>query len=149
MANTDLPLKQHLEKFLQARVRDFLAYRGWRIFRHNPTVATAGEHVFSSGEKGMPDLEGKYYFRHGVSLTLYLELKQAGKPLRDSQAKWHLYEKKRGAEVWKVDDFESFEQRYYAQFGWLHAGEKARGQIELLFADLPGHLHPTHSGGRA
>lgn len=136
------PTNPNLEKYLQSQVRDYLEARQWRTFRHTPIVATMRGQTFSTGEKGMPDLEAIFYFRGGLSLLLWLEFKQAGKPLRPHQAEWHFKEQNRGAEVWKVDDFDRFEHDYRRCFGWLSSGRFGRGQRDM-FAAIPAELHPA------
>lgn len=133
-----------LERDVARQVKDFLRWRQWRIVRHQVAVASGGASTFSVGEKGMADLQAVYYFRggHGLTLTLWIETKRPGKPLKPHQIEWKAKEEARGACVWKVDNIDAFERAYNAKFGWLHRGDTGHGQRELVFADVPGELVP-------
>jgi hypothetical protein len=121
-----------LEKQVTQQVRDFLAFRGWRPVRMQRMVLPGS---FQTGEPGMPD----YVFLHYLDcqpacacLALWIEFKRPGGKLRDGQPEWHARERLRGGIVWVVDSFEWFEQLYDRHFSWLHTGETAVGQLDLL-----------------
>jgi hypothetical protein len=104
-----------LEREIQKQVKDFLRWRGWRIVRHQVTVASTGASTFSVGEKGMADLQAIYYIagnRPGLTLTLWVETKRLGKKLRPEQ------------EVWK------------------HTDDRVKGQKAMLFEELSIDLRP-------
>jgi len=119
-----------LERHVSRQVRDFLEYRGWRAIRMQRTVIPGS---FQTGEKGMADYLFVRYLpevKPGCSLTLWVETKRPGGPLRKHQPEWHAEERLRGAQVWVVDDFDLFARNYERVWGWLHHGG-ARGQLEF------------------
>jgi VRR-NUC domain len=124
---------QLLEKEVTQQVKDFLAYRGWRPIR---MMRTAVPGSFSVGEPGMPDFLFCRYLDKpmGACLALWIEMKRPGGKLRDGQPEWHARERARGATVWVVDDFDFFANLYEKHFGWLHSGDAAIGQLDLLAA---------------
>lgn len=131
------------------QVKTYLQHKGWRPVRHQRTVVPGS---FQAGEPGQADFEFIYYLRNAriptLTLLLWVEFKKPKarprcKCIENSgtrkrctfcdQRKWREREKARGGVVWAgVDDFEWFEATYEATFGWLHKGEAARGQLELL-----------------
>ena len=54
------------------------------------------------------------------------------------QKNWRENERRRGAVVWLIDDFEEFAQTYWREFSWLHKDQAGapmpapRGQMSLL-----------------
>jgi hypothetical protein len=132
------------ESDVQSQVRDYLRARGWRPVR---TQFSFTPGAFSTGEPGMPDylflypLPGQYC----GSLAIWIEFKsprargctcvlgEAKKCRHCRQIAWHQKERAKGFVVWSgVDDFDWFEDHYMEKFGWLHAGDRARGQLDLL-----------------
>jgi hypothetical protein len=125
-----------LERDIQRQIRDFLTWRCWRIIRHQVAVATSGASTFSTGEKGMADLQAIYYFTGtamGHTLTLWIETKRLGKPLRPEQIAWREKEEARGAVVWKADSLDYFMEAYERDFGWLHTRDGVKGQKMMEF----------------
>lgn len=139
MVTTKSPVKI-LEKQITEQVRDFLKYRGWRPVR---TQFAFSPGSFQTGEPGMAD----YLFLRGtgpsVALALWIEFKgprdkrrctcAVGKQCKQCRQKaWQERERQRGFTVWVVDDFEWFAGEYARVYGWLHSGDQARGQLDLL-----------------
>ena len=123
---------QLLEKEVTQQVKDYLLYRGWRPVR---MMRTAIPGAFSVGEPGMPDFLFLRYLDCRptcAALALWVEMKRPDGKLREGQPEWHARERARGATVWVVDDFEWFEGLYHKHFGWLHSGDAAAGQLDLL-----------------
>ena len=133
------------ESDVQSQVRDYLKARGWRPVRTQFSF-TPGS--FSTGEPGMPDYLFLYPMAGGqycASLALWIEFKspkargcickpgEAKKCRHCRQHAWHAKERAKGFTVWAgIDDFTWFEDTYLSMFGWLHAGDHARGQLDLL-----------------
>ena len=136
------------ESQISRTVRDFMAAHGWRCIRFQRTVIPG---QFSSAEPGCPDFGFIRYLEHGkilgAALVLWIEMKSAtdrrscrclqnqGTRKRCTvcdQKNWHQRERLRGATVWIVSDFDFFEQLYDRHFSWLHTGETAVGQLDLL-----------------
>ena len=135
------------ESQVSKQVRDFMEARGWRCLRFQRTVIPG---AFSSAEPGCPDLSFTRYLDckvTGAALVLWLEMKSAtdrrscrclqnqGTRKRCTvcdQKNWHQRERLRGATVWVVSDFSWFEELYFKHFGWLHSGDSAVGQLDLL-----------------
>lgn len=120
-----------LEKQITEQVRDFLSYRGWRPVRMQRTVVPG---QFQTGEPGIPDFLFLRYFKepHAAALAIWIEFKAPNGKLREGQPEWHEREIRRGSSVWVVDDFEWFAEEYERVFGWLHSGDAAVGQMDLL-----------------
>jgi hypothetical protein len=134
-----------LEREIQKQVKDFLRWRGWRIVRHQVTVASTGASTFSVGEKGMADLQAIYYItgnRPGLTLTLWVETKRLGKKLRPEQEVWRQNEESRGGLYWKADHIGEFMEQYERTFGWLHTDDRVKGQKAMLFEELSIDLRP-------
>lgn len=132
-------LPKLLEREIQKQVKDFLRWRGWRIVRHQVTVATTGASTFSVGEKGMADLQAIYYFtdnKPGLTLTLWVETKRLGKKLRPDQEIWKRTEEMRGGLVWKADHIGDFMEQYERTFGWLHTDDRVKGQKAIVFEEV-------------
>ncbi len=146
--NLKLPLLS--ESDITKQVRDFLTAKGWRPLRMQRTVM-AGQ--FSTCEPGTADFLFVYYLRSknlpiGTSLNLWVELKKPKSRMRCKclenrgtkkrctmcdQKNWRERERAMGAVVWhSVDDLSWFMDTYEVTFGWLHAGDNARGQMNLL-----------------
>ena len=130
-----------LEKHITKQVRDYLAARGWRPVRMHPVV-TPG--MFSAGEPGQPDYLFLHY-RGRAALVLWIEFKGPKDRRRCvcrggdknlcavcRQQAWHDRERLRGATVWVVSDIAEFIAEYERVYGWLHFGDAARGQLDLL-----------------
>jgi hypothetical protein len=128
-----------LERQIQKQVKDFLRWKGWRIVRHQVTVASTGASTFSVGEKGMADLQAIYYlnaFKPGLTLTLWVETKRLGKKLRPEQETWKQHEEVRGGLYWKADHIGEFIEQYERIFGWLHTDDRVKGQKAITFEDV-------------
>jgi hypothetical protein len=108
------------EQIVTSQVKDWLAWRKWRAIRMQRTAIPG---AFSTGEPGIPDFLFLKYLDNGVALALWIEFKRPGGKLRDGQPEWHERERKVGAIVWVVDDFDDFERRYMAAYGWLEKKE--------------------------
>lgn len=107
-----------LEREVTKQVLDFLRTRGWRPIRHQRTIMPGS---FQTGEAGMADHENVFYLLGGVSVTLWTEFKRTkGGKLSEDQKDWQLEERRRGAVVWNVNEFNVFLPMYMEQFGWLH-----------------------------
>jgi hypothetical protein len=126
-----------LERQVTQQVKEYLLYRGWRPVRMQRTVLPGS---FQSGEPGQPD----YIFLHYLPdckpatacLALWIEFKRPKGKLRDGQPEWHARERHRGGTVWVVDDLDWFLELYERTFGWLHSGDAAIGQLDLLAGSL-------------
>lgn len=130
------------------QVKGFLEHHGWRSVRNQRTVMPG---QFSTGEPGMADFQFVRYIgtEHARSLALvvWIELKAHGAKARCrcatkkprqrctacDQRNWRNRERARGGVVWtQVDSIQWVMREYEREFGWLHSGEAARGQMELL-----------------
>jgi hypothetical protein len=126
------PPAKLLEKQVTEQVRDYLKYRGWRAIRMQRTVVPG---AFQSGEPGMPDYLFLRYLppaKGTLALTLWIEFKAPGGKPRELQSAWHYRERLRGATVWVIADFDCFAEQYQKKFAWLHSGDSAIGQMDLL-----------------
>ena len=133
------PAPKLLEKAITRQVCDFLRARGWRPIRTG-VVAGPG---YSLGEPGCADYLFLHYQEAGCALALWVEMKSPndkrrctcapGKTCKPCRQKlWHQRERARGGVVWVVADFDAFAAAYDEAYGWLHSGEAARGQLDLL-----------------
>jgi hypothetical protein len=139
-------IPQLKESDVQSQVRDFLRARGWRPVR---TQFSFSPGSFSTGEPGMADYLFLYPLtnphNYAVALALWCEFKsprtrgctcrpgEAKKCRHCKQSAWHAKERAKGFIVWSgVDDFTWFEGQYRERFGFLHSGDSARGQLDLL-----------------
>ncbi len=134
-----------LEKDVAKQIKDFLAAKGWRCvrtqFAHTPGM-------FSTGEPGMADYLFLRYMPAEAAparcLAMWVEVKgpndqrtcrcRAGekkicKVCR--QKAWHDRERQRGALVWELSALNRLLVEYEREFGWLHRGEQATGQLAL------------------
>lgn len=139
------------ERDITKLVKDFLEHRRWRPLRtQSGRFKNPQGDPFQIGEPGMADYCMVNYLDHmpGLALVLWIEMKKPG--ARDTcrcephhgktcrmhkQMKWRQREESRGAVVVQVSDFDVFERWYGEKFGWLHRGDKGRGQLELLFTE--------------
>lgn len=135
-----VPLK---ENDVQKAVCGFLRAQGWRIVR---TQFSFVQGAMATGEPGMPDVIALYPLRKDYAsvLGIWLEFKspnaklncrcEVGKKCRLCRQKdWHERERARGFVVWSgVDDTQWFIDTYQSKFAWLHSGDQARGQLDLL-----------------
>jgi len=117
-----------LEREVTGQIREFMKLKGWRPVRMQRTVMPG---QFQTGEPGIPDFVFLWYIKRGIAACLWVELKRPGGKLREKQVEWIGREQKRGAEVWVVEDFDTFHQRYYGEFSYLHDG-RLPGQIEMF-----------------
>jgi hypothetical protein len=138
------------EADVSGQIKDYLVAKGWRSIRNQRTVVPG---QFQTCEPGMADFLFLYYLKATgrfipATLALWIEVKKPKarprcKCIENSgtrkrctfcdQRTWREREKARGGVVWSgVDDFEWFEATYESTFGWLHNGDAARGQLELL-----------------
>jgi hypothetical protein len=142
------PPAKLLEKQITEQVRDFLAYRGWRPIRMQRTVVPG---AFQSGEPGMPDylflmyLPSRKSSLTALSLALWIEFKSPTDKRKCrcrmasaklcgicQQAIWRDRERRCGGTIWIINDFDWFLELYEKQFAWLHSGDSAIGQMDLL-----------------
>jgi hypothetical protein len=132
---------QLLEKHVIEQARDYLHSRGWRLVK-TQVVAGPG---YSVGEPGCADYLCLHYQPNGVALALWLEFKGPNDKRRCTctplekkvcklcrQKKWHARERGRGAVVWVVSELMAFIEQYEREYSWLHSGDSARGQLDLL-----------------
>ena len=125
--------------------RFFDDFRGWRLVR-TQFAATPG--MFSTGEVGMPDYLALRYMPMEAAparcLAAWIEVKGPNdkrvckcrvgdkKPCKFCrQKKWQDTERLGGAVVIVVSSLEYLQAWYDAEFGWLHRGEQAKGQLHL------------------
>jgi hypothetical protein len=141
-------------KLSEANVTDqvvsFMQAKGWRTLRMQRTIVPG---QFSTCEPGTADfLFVRYLNKVGVqgghTLALWVELKRPNARMRCKclenagtrkrctmcdQKNWQQRERARGATVWSgVSDIDWFMEQYQKAFGWLHVGDQARGQLDLL-----------------
>ena len=136
------------ESDIVAQVKGFMQHREWRAVRMQRTIVPG---QFQTGEPGIPDFQFvRYVGNQSVSagaLVLWVEFKARGVRAKCrclqihgtrkrctacDQRKWRERERALGATVWLVDSLDWFMAEYERCFGWLHQGESARGQLELL-----------------
>ena len=132
------------EADVTGQVRDFMEAKGWRSVRMQRTIVPG---QFSTCEPGTADFLFLYYCRK-AALALWVELKKprarmACKCIQNrgsrkrctfcDQINWRAKERARGAVVWSgVDEIGAFIDSYEKTYGWLHAGDTGRGQLDLL-----------------
>ena len=139
--------KELAECDVTQQVRDFMAARGWRPIRMQRTIVPG---QFSTCEPGTADFLFVYYLKsnQGSTLALWVELKNPkarmycrclqnrGTKKRCTmcdQKTWRDRERARGAVVWTgVSNIDEYIAQYDRTFGFLHSGESARGQLDLL-----------------
>jgi len=120
------------EADVTAQVRSYLEAMGWRAIRMQRTVMKG---QFQTGEPGMADCLFLRYPKRGgtggICAHLWIEFKAPGKlancicatkkPRQRctacDQFAWQTEERRRGAVVWQVDDYEQFCARYRLEFG--------------------------------
>lgn len=114
-----------LEKHIQEGVTALLELDGWRPLRTDPVSDRYRGKGF--GEVGMPDhLYIRYIKRNqdhppssvpsGVAELMWIEFKAPSKTAKPHQLEWHTSERRRGALVLVIDDFDKFRQ-WYADSG--------------------------------
>lgn len=147
------------EHQVDSQVNDLMKYRGWRSVRHQRTAIPGS---FSTGEPGMPDRCYIRYFEGGVALVVWIEMKRPGakrscrcadkkpgqKCTQCAQADWRRRETARGGIVWQVDSIDALERLYQPAFGWLHSGDNAIGQLDLLAGVPVGQICGVRGGCR-
>jgi len=132
------------EADVTSQVRDYMEAKGWRSVRMQRTIVPG---QFSTCEPGTADFLFLYYSRK-AALALWVELKKPKarmycKCLQNrgtrkrctycDQINWRAKERARGAVVWAgVDNIADFIAAYDKTYGWLHSGDSARGQLDLL-----------------
>lgn len=109
---------------------DFLLADRWRLFRMNVATVQFGERWVPFGEKGMPDYLALYYLADSLAAVLWLEFKAPRGRLSRIQELWHARERKDGATICVVNDFDSFREFYRDRFD--RDGSPVKGQRELL-----------------
>jgi hypothetical protein len=133
-----------VEADITNQIRDFMEHHGWRPVRMQRTIVPG---QFSTCEPGTADFLFLYYLKNGA-LALWVELKKPKARMQCrciqnrgtrkrctacDQKAWQMRERARGGVVWSgVDDIEWFIEQYERAFGWLHSGDRARGQLDLL-----------------
>lgn len=132
------------ESAVSAQVRSFMEAHGWRSIRMQRTVIPG---MFQTAEPGCPDFLFLRYNESGSAYALWCEIKsptdrRSCRCLQNrgtrkrctvcDQKQWQEREKARGARLVVVDDFDWFADQYERAYGWLHKGETARGQMELI-----------------
>jgi hypothetical protein len=136
------------ESHITQQVRDYMELHGWRPVRMQRTIVPG---QFSTCEPGTADFLFIYYLEGGApgrSLCLWVELKRPKARMRCrclenlgtrkrctacDQKAWRERERERGAIVWTdVVDIQTFIEAYERTFGFLHSGDRSRGQLDLL-----------------
>jgi hypothetical protein len=132
------------EAKLLAQVKSFMESHSWRVLRMGRTVVPG---AFSIGIPGQCDLLCLRYEKNSRGLIIWIETKKRGAQAKctclqnagtrrrctyHDQLKFQSEERIRGAQVWVVRDFDAFAQAYERHFGWLHSGDQARGQLDML-----------------
>jgi hypothetical protein len=139
------------ESDVTAQVVSFFQHHSWHAIRMNRgLVSMPYGGVVQFGEPGMPDYQFVRYYptaRHPASaLVVWCELKATGKKAQCrcrtkkarqrctscDQRAWRERERQAGAAVWVVDSIDWVMEEYDRVFGFLHSGESARGQMDLL-----------------
>ena len=124
------------ERDVTRQVYDFLIHRRWRLIRMNVGKAKLKGRWTAWGESGMPDYLALYYLGDGHAIAWWLEFKrEMGGELGRMQELWHARERKDGASVYTVCDFDSFRKFYDAAFD--RPGSPVRGQRELITGFKP------------
>lgn len=119
------------ERDVTRQVYDFLVHRRWRLIRMNVGKAKLKGRWTAWGESGMPDYLALYYLGDGHAIAWWLEFKrEMGGELGRMQELWHARERKDGAAVYTVCDFDSFRKFYDAAFD--RPGSPVKGQRELI-----------------
>jgi len=141
---TDSNPRPLAESDVTKQVRDFMESHGWRSVRMQRTIVPG---QFSTCEPGTADFLFLYYARK-AALALWVEFKRPKARMQCrclqnrgtrkrctfcDQKQWTDKERARGGIVWAgVADIDWFIEQYDKAFGWLHSGEVARGQLDLL-----------------
>lgn len=137
------PQPKILERDVAKQVKDFLEqHRGWRAVRSQFAFVPG---AFQTGQPGMPDWLFLRYGDNGTAHVLWIEVKGPNDKRRCQcrpgdrkvckvcrQAAWAERERKLGARVWVVSDFDQFAVDYEREYGHLHRGEQAVGQLSLI-----------------
>lgn len=138
------------EADVTSQVKSFLQAHGWRAIRMNRgLMQNAFGGVIQFGEAGMADFLFVRYAPEAMpaaGLMLWVEMKATGVKAKCrcttkramqrcsacDQKVWRERERLAGAQVWLVDSLDWFMEEYERVFGWLHHGDAARGQLDLL-----------------
>jgi hypothetical protein len=121
-----------LERHVSRLVCDFLQAAGWRLIRNNVTKQKDSRGRWTQfGETGMPDFLALYYRGGFDALAMWLEFKRPKRgKLARHQELWHARERRDGAAVVTVDDYDSFRAFYAAAFD--RPGSAVKTQRELI-----------------
>lgn len=123
-----LPLR---ERDVMRLTCDFLAAHRWRLLRNNVTrVQHQNGDWTQYGESGMPDYLALRYLPDSLAAVLWLEFKAPRGRLSRLQELWHARERKDGATICVVNDFDSFREFYRERFD--RADSPVKGQRELI-----------------
>jgi hypothetical protein len=123
-----------LERDVTRQVTGFLRAHRWRLIRMNVTTLQLRGQWVRFGETGIPDYLALYYLPDSLAVVLWLEFKRERKgKLRREQELWHAREKKDGAVICTVTDYDTFREFYAAQFD--RPDSPVKGQRELIGAD--------------
>ncbi len=109
------------EAQLSKQIQDFLSIDGWRTFRMEPLSNVIQRRY--SAELGCPDLLSLRYgwtkplaegdlLANVLGEILWIEVKRPGAKPKKHQERWHAEERMLGAEVWVVDDYDAFREKY-------------------------------------
>jgi hypothetical protein len=118
------------EREVTKLVCDFLRAHRWRLIRMNVTTLQLRGQWVRFGESGSPDFLCLHYLPNGLAAVLWLEFKSKSGKLARHQELWHARERKDGASVYVVRDFDSFREFYRASFD--RPDSPVRGQRELI-----------------
>lgn len=127
---TTLPFELK-ERDITRQVCDFLRVHRWRLIRMNVSKVQFNDAGWTQfGETGMPDYLALYYLPDSLAVAMWLEFKQRKGKLARHQELWHARERKDGASVYTVRDYESFRTFYAATFD--RPDSPVKGQRELM-----------------
>ncbi len=109
------------EKHISDAVKGFLEIDGWRVFHMEPLSNVIQRRY--SAELGCPDLLSLRYgwtkplaegdlLANVLGEILWIEVKRPGAKPKKHQERWHAEERMLGAEVWVVDDYDAFREKY-------------------------------------
>lgn len=119
------------ERDITKQVCDFLRAHRWRLIRMNVSKVQFNDAGWMQfGESGMADYLALYYLPDSLAVAMWLEFKQAKGKLARHQELWHARERKDGASVYVVRDYDSFRKFYDAAFD--RPGSPVKGQRELI-----------------
>lgn len=118
------------ERDVTKQVCDFLRAHRWRLIRMNVTKVKRLGRWTQFGETGMADYLALQYLPGSLAAVMWIEFKQSKGKLAKHQELWHARERRDGAAVYTVRDYDSFRAFYRDTFD--RPGSPVRGQRELI-----------------